>query len=168
MNSLKKFIRTLQTSDEATKKRFVFISSALCMVLLVILWVFYLNATLPNEGEGGTTNATLEQGSLVQAGTSHWQTFKRGISIISDKFASEKGVLATYSNEIMEKINKIGENENVSENQNTDKTPQNTSEEFEPLFKNKETPPTQQQNATATIPSTHTTTGTEEILFPTE
>lgn len=50
-NLLKKggiFLKTLRRSDEATKKKWVYIVSGISSVFILFLWVAYLNLTLPS------------------------------------------------------------------------------------------------------------------------
>jgi uncharacterized protein YpmB len=166
MQFFKKTIHTLQTSNEATKKKFVFIFSAICMVLLIISWVFYLSVTLPKDKtEETTTNTTLEQGSLVESGDSHWKTLKRGFSVIMEKFNREKDSISAYSKEMIGTLEQAMNKEGVSETQNMDIIGEDTTktEAVTPLF---ETYTTNQATGTPSI--VEATQTQNELLFPTE
>ena len=44
--NLKKFIQGLRTADETKKKRWLFILSALSMILIISFWAIYLNKNI--------------------------------------------------------------------------------------------------------------------------
>ncbi len=46
MTSIHRFVKKVQNSDEATKKFWVFICSAIVMLFVVSLWVAYSNITI--------------------------------------------------------------------------------------------------------------------------
>ena len=58
MNRLSNYFEKLKNADERTKRRFVAIASGLSMVVVIFLWVVYLNLTLPALTRGGTTGDT--------------------------------------------------------------------------------------------------------------
>ena len=57
----------IQNSDEATKKRWLIVSSAIAMVLVISLWLVYINWTIKSVGDN-IEKQNLEPG--------FWQIFK--------------------------------------------------------------------------------------------
>jgi len=49
-------VKKLQQSDEGTKKRWLVGGSATMMIFIIVLWVFYLNLTLPRLNDSGSAN----------------------------------------------------------------------------------------------------------------
>ena len=163
MSVFKKTIHALQTSDETTKKKFVFIFSAICMVVLITSWIFYLNLTLPKDETEEKTNTSLEQGSLVESGNSHWNTLKRGFSVVMEKFNREKDSISAYSKEMVGTFEKVMNEPGVSETQNMDIIGEDVSniETMKPLFETR--------TITHTTGTSSTTEATQnDLLFPTE
>ena len=72
---LNKFIGKIQNSDEATKKRWLIVSSAIAMVLVISLWLVYINWTIKSVGDN-IEKQNLEPG--------FWQIFKTGLNMISE------------------------------------------------------------------------------------
>ena len=50
---LKKFIEKLQNAEERTKKRYLLLFSGIAMAVVVVLWVYYMKATIALETSGG-------------------------------------------------------------------------------------------------------------------
>ena len=55
MNRLSTYFEKIKNADERTKRRFVAIASSLTMVVVIFLWVVYLNLTLPALTKSGDT-----------------------------------------------------------------------------------------------------------------
>lgn len=72
---LNKFIGKIQHSDEATKKRWLIVSSAIAMILVISLWLVYINWTIKSVGDN-VEKQNLEPG--------FWQIFKTGLNITSE------------------------------------------------------------------------------------
>jgi Tfp pilus assembly protein PilO len=89
--SLKKFIVNLQKADEARKKRWLFILSALAIIVVVGGWVIYINKSVANLEITKTT----EQSS--------WQVFQTGLKTIISQIKN----LITASREISIEIPEI-------------------------------------------------------------
>jgi len=89
--SLKKFIVNLQKADEARKKRWLFILSALAIIVVVGGWVIYINKSVVNLEITKTT----EQSS--------WQVFQTGLKTIISQIKN----LITASREISIEIPEI-------------------------------------------------------------
>lgn len=81
------FVRRLQRSDERTKKHFVYGISAAAMLLIFVLWLAYLNMTLPQAApvaSVSTSTAGTEATSApaMSGGTSFLGTFGRGFDLV--------------------------------------------------------------------------------------
>ncbi len=87
-------IRRLQRSDDKTKKRYVYGASAALMIVVIGIWLFYLNATLPQAAPAAVTStapvAAAESGA---AGTSPsiWSTFGRGFNLVWEDLGGAVG-----------------------------------------------------------------------------
>lgn len=66
---IRDFVEKLQNSDDAVKKRWLIGLSAATIILVIGLWVVYLNFTIDKIGES-------EQ--EAPSGTSFWQVLKTG------------------------------------------------------------------------------------------
>ena len=85
------FIRRLQRSNEKTKRRYVYGASAALMIIVVALWLFYLNITLPTAvPEIATSTAVTDVSANSPAGQSFFGTLGRGAAIVWGEVA--KGV----------------------------------------------------------------------------
>lgn len=73
--SLKKYLKKIQNSDEATKKRWLIVSSAIAMVLVISLWLVYINWTIKSVGDN-VEKQNLEPG--------FWQIFKTGLKVAGE------------------------------------------------------------------------------------
>ena len=82
--NIKNFITKLQNSDEAIKKRWLIGASAVAMILIISLWLVYLNYTLGKTGavENESDNST-----------SFWQVFKTGLVIVGNSIKDKAGDL---------------------------------------------------------------------------
>lgn len=88
--NLKKFIQGLQAADETKKKRWLFILSALSMILIISSWAIYLNKTIVNLGP--TESKKTGQSSIQISKDSPWQVFLTGSKIIISQI---KGLMTT-------------------------------------------------------------------------
>lgn len=78
--NLKAFISRLQNSDEATKKRWLIVVSAITMIFVISGWMVYLNYTIEK------INSIEDE---IIHSTSFWQVFKTGL-VITGKSIKEK------------------------------------------------------------------------------
>lgn len=92
--NLKRFIQNLQAADETKKKRWLFISSALAMILIIGFWAVYLNKTIVNLGPAKSEKNN--QPAIQIAKESPWQVFLTGFKII----ISQTKALITATREI--------------------------------------------------------------------
>lgn len=69
--SLKKFIENLQAADEARKKRWLFVLSAIMMIVVVGVWTLYIRKSMPNL----KINEEISK-------ESSWQVFRTGLETI--------------------------------------------------------------------------------------
>jgi len=73
---MKKFIDNLQKSDEATKKKWLVVLSILSMMVIIALWLVYLNLTVPKMPPVGESPKIEEQ----KAG--FFETLKAGFNSV--------------------------------------------------------------------------------------
>lgn len=71
MSSIKNFIEKLQNSEDNVKKRWLVILSGLSMVIIIAVWLVYLNNSMEKIGEKQSR----------QSETTFWQVFKTGLRI---------------------------------------------------------------------------------------
>ena len=68
---LKNKLKEIQTSDQKTKRRWLVIMTALVMVIVISLWLVYLNQIVrPSPQE-----------SLPDTSAGNWQIFKNGLRV---------------------------------------------------------------------------------------
>lgn len=72
LEAVKKHIEKIRDSDETSKKRWVVFSSAVAMLIVVGLWMIYLNLT---------SNKASLAGESEDASIRFWQIFKTGLSV---------------------------------------------------------------------------------------
>lgn len=70
---LKVFLQKIQNSDEATKKRWLIGATAISMILVIGLWLVYIQSTVKSIG-----NNIEDQESTV----GFWQIFKNGSVVV--------------------------------------------------------------------------------------
>lgn len=69
---IKNWLIKIQNSDEKTKRRYLMITSAITMILIISLWLIYLKSTI-----SGVNQEIVNQTSNTQ----FWQVFKNGLNI---------------------------------------------------------------------------------------
>src|SRR5437870_5435072 len=74
----KSFLERLQLSDEATKRRFVFICTAIAMIVVVYVWFAYFNNMIASQNAPQPVAET--------SGFTFWQTMKGGMAVIYRAF----------------------------------------------------------------------------------
>jgi len=90
----KKLLEKIQNSDEVTKKHWLIGVTAVSMVLIIGLWLFYIKFTMES-----ITNTAKEQESVV----GFWQIFKNGLTIV---IQSVKEGVKNIISEIISEITK--------------------------------------------------------------
>lgn len=73
--NIRELVKKIQNSDEATKKRWLIASSAIAMVLIISLWLVYINWTIKSVGDD-SEKQELEIG--------FWQIFKTGLKVVGE------------------------------------------------------------------------------------
>ncbi len=81
--SLKSFISELQQLDENSKKKWLFGLTAISVVIILLLWAIYLNATVVAVNDYN-----------AQTKVSNWDVFKTGLEVVGDKV--EYGLANSY------------------------------------------------------------------------
>lgn len=79
---LTKFIAELRASDEARKKRYLIMGSAVTMSAVILLWIGYLNISVQNIGN----TARADDAPEMQK-NDFWGTMKRGSAILYSQIA---------------------------------------------------------------------------------
>ena len=75
-------IKELQQLDESSKKRWLLILTSISVVVVLVLWAFYLNATVVSVNNVNTKHV------------SNWDIFKTGLNVIGGKV--EYGLANSY------------------------------------------------------------------------
>ncbi|MFA6407536.1 MAG: hypothetical protein WCV80_02415 [Candidatus Paceibacterota bacterium] len=99
------FIEQLRTKDEETKKWWVVGASAISMIIIVFLWVLYLNITLPSIDTPVSTS-TIPVATVAPKKTSPFGTFMEGWSVVSKDIRTK---WKSFSDKTTESISGIGE-----------------------------------------------------------
>ena len=81
------FVRELQRSDDARKKRWLYGSAAVAIIVVVGLWALYLNITTLSSKRG-------ESAKVVSGRESFFRVFARGLGVIGAGFGEKGEVLA--------------------------------------------------------------------------
>lgn len=76
------FLKKLQESDDSVKKRWLILSSAVMMFIVLFVWLNYFNTLIQQAGAPAPT----EQ---AEHGLTFWQTFKSGLKIVSRGIAAK-------------------------------------------------------------------------------
>lgn len=84
LEKFQKFIRKLQNSEEAVKKRWLFGATALVMLLVTALWSVYISHTVKN-----LTNAETEEANNL----SFSAVFNTGLQILGEETIEEIKIL---------------------------------------------------------------------------
>jgi uncharacterized oligopeptide transporter (OPT) family protein len=72
---LRKLLNNIQNSDESVKKRWLIASSALAMILVIGLWLVYMNWAL---------NSFDKTAQKQESETGFWQIFKTGLNVVGE------------------------------------------------------------------------------------
>lgn len=92
MDQQKNFLERLQSSDEATKQRWLIGSAVVIMAVVVFLWLAYFNSFVIGPRSG----APAEAGQKAEGGgVTFFGTMKNGASVIYNGFI---GKLRTFGN----------------------------------------------------------------------
>lgn len=84
------YVRKLQRADDKTKKRFLVWSSIASVLLIVSLWLIYLNLTMPSLGEVNT-----ERKTAISEKVGFFDTLARGFENIRGDFEERFSGLKT-------------------------------------------------------------------------
>ena len=84
LENLKKIVQNIQAASETKKKRWLFILSALAMMLVVGFWVAYLNKTIVNLGPAEPAEST-NQPPIQISKESPWQVFVTGLKAVTSQ-----------------------------------------------------------------------------------
>ena len=83
MNSIRNFIEKLQNSDDTVKKRWLVIMSGLSMIIVIAIWLIFLNNSIEKIGEK----------KLNESETSFWQVFQTGLKIAGNSIKEKSADL---------------------------------------------------------------------------
>ncbi len=88
---IKTFINKIRTSDEKSKRFWVFIFSGFTMAIVAALWAFYLDMSIVRLNPSGETQLAAAEGSGFFANLS--SSFKNLIDKISTPLARKKTII---------------------------------------------------------------------------
>lgn len=84
--TIKTYVHSIQHADEATKKRALIIAATFSTIIIIMVWLMFLNFTLPRlEYVAQTPGAP----ALPAIEDSPWVTFKLGLQSITSDFQSK-------------------------------------------------------------------------------
>lgn len=90
--SLKNKLKRIQESDEATKKKWLVAMSAISMIIVIGLWLAYMNYSIK------TVDKNLAETKMEKSETDFWEVFKKGLSVIGN---SAKDKIKNFGYRIM-------------------------------------------------------------------
>ncbi len=110
----KDFIKNLQEKDEKTKRVYLAVASSISMIVIVVLWVLYLNFTVPTVEQGKTVSTTTPTTTIDYiprpagnaAGNSLLDTLGRGFSNVSGGFVNGAGNIADQIGSFVSRLEK--------------------------------------------------------------
>lgn len=103
-------LKKIQRGDEKTKKFYLIIFSAVAILLVVGLWLFYLNLNLPKLAETKKSVAGAEEN-----GNSFFKTFSRGFIGLKDDFLNQLTKFKDVIDKGLESFkNQIGQSNEIS------------------------------------------------------
>lgn len=73
---MKRYLRKIQNSDEATKRNWLIGATAVTMVMVIGLWLIYMNSAFRFVLENANSNP--------EPAIGFWQIFKNGLTTIFD------------------------------------------------------------------------------------
>lgn len=79
---IEQYIRNLQRSSNEHKRRWLIGASAISMGIVIVLWLFYLSATLPGLPRAAPAQ---EQSTARVEKSSFFQTLGRGFGVLAEK-----------------------------------------------------------------------------------
>ncbi len=99
ISKAKDFIKELQGKEEKTKRIYLVVASSISMIVIIALWIAYLNLTIPpaeTAGGGASTTTTttinyLPQQTPQPSGNSFFATLGRGFSAVYNGAAGGAG-----------------------------------------------------------------------------
>lgn len=94
----KQFLRNLRRSDEPTKKKWVYSISVISSLLVLFLWVAYLNLTLPSVPPLVSATSTPAVALRVESSDSFFAVLGRGFGkLFMELGAGFKTITDTFS-----------------------------------------------------------------------
>jgi len=105
----KQFIRKLQRSDEKTKKQWFLGTTSVIMVLVLLLWVVYLNLTIPSVAGPVISTSTPSLAFKPElkrenVEPSIFETFAKGVSVIGNDLKQKYEV---FSEAVTKSLNSL-------------------------------------------------------------
>lgn len=109
-NRVHNYIERLRNSSERKKRRFVTVASSFAMVIVVLLWVVYLNFTLPvlnppTEATQGFVQGDTNGIAKTDPDNSFFSVLTRGAKVISGNLVHQ---FLTLKENAMKEFSKIG------------------------------------------------------------
>ncbi|MEK7634670.1 MAG: hypothetical protein AAB396_02210 [Patescibacteria group bacterium] len=82
---LKNKLKQIQESDEATKKKWLIIMTAVAMIIVISLWLVYINYSIKSVNDEAVAIKT----EKLESETDFLEVFKKGLSVVGNS-AKEK------------------------------------------------------------------------------
>ncbi len=148
------FIKRAQSRDEKTKKKYLVIASSVSMVIVIFLWILYLNTSVPAVTDNTASSTAAEtstfnylpQPSQNENQNSFFQTLGRGFAEIKDSTGNSfTGAVGSLKNWWTGTINQIKNEFRKTNNLNLENpgtSTESTSEETTTLGAPEAIPPT--------------------------
>ncbi|MGC9602862.1 MAG: hypothetical protein ABSF47_00070 [Minisyncoccia bacterium] len=129
LSKFNQFIRNVQRSDDRTKKRWLTIFSGTGMLIVIVLWVAYLNVTLPRTSTvPDVTSTAVTAPAAPEEGTTFFKTLGLGWENVWSN--ARNGVQSIWDS-VSQSWTKVSEQINRTNNLNLEK-PATTSTETAP------------------------------------
>ncbi len=112
--SSQRYLRELRRAPEPRKRRWLIVSSTLAMLLVLGLWVIYLNLTLPTLPPVSANATTTEPATTGSQGESFFETFGRGLQITAGNLGQKLQDLSQTLNDYFTNLkNQIQKTNNI-------------------------------------------------------
>ncbi len=108
LHKIQRFVAGLQNANLATRRRWLIGLSGISMILVVALWIIYLNIAFPSSGGVAETAMPVQETAKAQApepavntpGTSFFDTLWRGLHVLRNEAKSGLHTIETSAVEL--------------------------------------------------------------------
>ena len=98
LHKIQNFFIEIQQSNEDAKRRWLFILSGSSMLIVLILWIFYINLTV---------QSLQKEDASLQNNTGVFSIFKNGVIVLSKESGLNVSKLADYLKILLSKKNSV-------------------------------------------------------------